>query len=234
MAVAHRWSRARYEGELRWLSDTQVNFEPPGGGWPGPDEGWNVDERVQALPSESPGPPEAEGSFEMATRLMRGYRFADPSIVRAIFDADRPLEGRDMLLELRFRGLRFPVGVRITSVYEENRVLGGRKGRVWGWSYRTLQGHLEQGEMHWQVWKWLATGEVDFRIHSYSRRAAISNPLVRLGFALFGRREQLRFLDSTCRRMAALTEAALRGDHRIEAVRTRCGGAGYSAGSGRR
>lgn len=155
----------------------------------------------------------------MARRLMRGYEFADPSIVRAVYDPAHGLEGRDMVLELRFRALRFYAGVRVASVYEETRRVRGREGRVWGWSYRTLEGHLEQGEMHWQVWKWPDSGGVDFAIHSYSRRAEIPNPLVRLGFALFGRREQLRFLDSTCQRMRALTEAALHDGNRAQAVR---------------
>jgi hypothetical protein len=83
---------------------------------------------------------------------------------------------------------------------------------VWGWAYRTLQGHLEMGQMDWQVWKWLDSGDVEFRIHSYSRRARDRNPLVRLGFRVLGRREQLAFLHSTLRRMERLTAAALRGE----------------------
>jgi len=63
--------------------------------------------------------------------------------------------------------------------------------------------------MDWEVWKWLDSGEVEFRIHSYSRRAADRNPVVRFGFWLFGRREQLAFLHSTLERMRRLTEIAL-------------------------
>lgn len=212
-------SRPDPQTALRELRDAPVNFVPPDGGWPRRGDGWNLDERVQPLPAEQPGPPEPEGSWEMARRLMRGYEFADPSIVRAFYDPGHGLEGRDMLLELRFRGLRFHAGVRVASVYEETRRAGGREGRVWGWSYRTLEGHLECGEMHWQVWKWIDSGQVDFAIRSFSRRAKIPNPLVRLGFALFGRREQLRFLDSTCERMRALTEAALDAEDRAATVR---------------
>ena len=64
--------------------------------------------------------------------------------------------------------------------------------------------------MDWQVWKWLDTGQVEFRIHAYSRCAPDRNPIVRLGFRLFGRREQLAFLHSTLVRMRRLTETALR------------------------
>lgn len=175
-----------------------------------PGNRWNVDHRVQRLPDEPPGPPLAHGSWEIARHLMRGYEFADPSIVRAFYDPPAPLEGRNMLLEIRFWGLRFLVGTRVTSVYEETRRLDGRAARVWGWSYATLEGHLERGEMAWEVRKWLDSGAVEFVITAYSRRARIRNPLVRLGFMLFGRREQLRFYDITCRRMRRLTEEALR------------------------
>jgi hypothetical protein len=59
--------------------------------------------------------------------------------------------------------------------------------------------------MDYEVWKWLDTGEVEFRITAVSRRAHIRNPLVRLGFRLFGRREQLRFYRHACAEMARLT-----------------------------
>ena len=102
-----------------------------------------------------------------------------------------------MLLQLRFHGLRFHGGVRVCEVYDEERQSAGRTARVWGWAYQTLEGHLEMGQMDWQVWKWLDTGQVEFRIHAYSRGAPERNPIVRLGFRLFGRREQLAFLHST-------------------------------------
>src|SRR5207248_1742470 len=69
-------------------------------------------------------------------------------------------------------------------------------------AYRTLQGHLEMGQMDYEVWKWLDTGRVEFRIHAYSRRARIRNPALRLGFRLIGRREQVRFARHACARMA--------------------------------
>jgi len=193
---------------LERLRHRGVNFDPSGEH--GPAQGWRVDRLCQALPGEPPGEPLPDGSWEIARRLMSGYEFADPSIVRATYDPDEPLDGRTMLLELRFRGLRFHVGVRVARVYEELRTEGDRSARVWGWAYRTLEGHLEQGEMAWEVWKWLEAGEVQFRIHAYSRRATDVNPILRLGFRLFGRREQVAFLRSTQRRMVLLTEAALR------------------------
>ena len=43
------------------------------------------------------------------------------------------------------------VGVRVGDVYDEQRQLSGRRGRVFGWNYRTLRGHVERGQMDWQV-----------------------------------------------------------------------------------
>ncbi len=52
----------------------------------------------------------------------------------------------------------------VGGVYEETRDIGDRQARVFGWSYRTLEGHFEQGEMHYEAWKWLDTGNVEFRL----------------------------------------------------------------------
>jgi uncharacterized protein (UPF0548 family) len=171
-----------------------------------PDNGWYADDVRRALPSEPPGDPVRGGSWETARRIARNYDFADPSIVEAVFDRDAPLEDRTMLLILHFHALRIHVGVRVGDVYDQERELDGRVGRVVGWNYRTLEGHVEKGQMDWQVWKFPDTGEVLFRINSFSRPAGGGNPLVRLGFGLFGRREQLRFLKLAAERMARLTE----------------------------
>ena len=174
-----------------------------------PQNGWHSDDVRQALPPEPPGAPTPGGSWETARAIARNYDFADPSIVRGVFDPDEPLEQRTMLLILHFHRLRIYVGVRVGDVYDEERRLDGRRGRVFGWNYRTLEGHVEQGEMKWEVWKFPETGEVLFRVASFSRPAARSNLLVRIGFRLFGRREQLRFLALTANRMARLTEKQL-------------------------
>jgi uncharacterized protein (UPF0548 family) len=144
---------------------------------------------------------------------MRDYAFADPAIVRAVYLRDSPLEGRDLLLEVRFWGLRFSFGVRVGRVIDETRKIEGRQVRVWGWNYATLQGHLERGQMDYEVWKWLDTGAVEFRIHVVSRASRIGNPIIRLGFRLFGRREQVRFAKRACERMAELVFARSGGGH---------------------
>ena len=171
------------------------------------ERGWRSDDYCQPLAWEAPGPPEPGGPWQRARQLLRDYEFADPRIVRAIYHPGGPLEGRDMLLEVRFWGLRFRFGVRVSGVIDELRRVDGRDVRLWGWSYATLQGHLETGHMDYEVWKWLDTGAVEFRIHVVSRASRIGNPIIRLGFRLFGRREQIRFAKRACERMACLVSA---------------------------
>jgi uncharacterized protein (UPF0548 family) len=189
---------------LHALHDRPVNFDLEQRASFGREGGWNVDDYRQRLPPEPPGPPVPGGTWERAREHMLRYEFADPGIVRGIYAPDSPLAGRDMLLEARFYGLRFRFGVRVGGVVDDTCDRDGRKVRVWGWNYRTLQGHLEMGQMDYEVWKWLDNGDVEFRIHVVSRAARIPNPILRLGFRLFGRREQVRFAKRACQRMRSL------------------------------
>jgi uncharacterized protein (UPF0548 family) len=213
-----------YPDEPRTVADLRgrgYNFDPRRLRELVEEERWHHDDYRQPLPPEPPGEPVPGGTFELAQALMRDYRFADGSAVHAIFEADAPLEGRDMLLVGRFLGLDFRLGVRVGEVVDEVREVAGRPVRVWGWNYRTLRGHLERGQMDYEVWKWLDTGEVEFRIAAVSHRARVGNPLVRIGFGLLGRREQLKFYRHTCAQMAALTARrtgrAAPAEHRVEA-----------------
>ncbi len=190
------------------LHDRGYNFDPTRLADLVAAEGWHHDDRRQPLAREPPGEPVPGGSFERAVALVRDYAFAEGSAVRAIFEEDAPLEGRDMLLIGRFAGLDFRLGVRVTDVVDARRNEDGRPVRVSGWSYRTLRGHLERGQMSYEVRKWLDTGEVEFRIAAVSHRARVGNPLVRVGFGLLGRREQVKFYRHTCDVMARRTAAA--------------------------
>ncbi|HEX3691010.1 MAG TPA: DUF1990 family protein [Solirubrobacteraceae bacterium] len=205
---------------LAALADAPVNYDPRTLDLDAPPEGWHLDDRCQPLPSEPPGEPVPGGSWEIARRLIQGYEFADPSIVRAHYHPDAPLDGRTMLLELRALNLvSVHVGVRVVHVYDEVRRCDGRDARVSGWAYRTLRGHVEMGQMDWQVWKWLDTGEVQFRVHAVSRPARIGNPVIRIGFWLLRGHERAAFLGSTETRMRSLTEAALERGEFGDAVR---------------
>ena len=202
------------------LHNTPVNYDPAALDLAHPPAGWRVDDRCQRLEPEPPGDPLPAGSWETAKRLISGYEFADPSLVRAYYDHDAPLAGREMVLELRALGfLSIHVGVRVVEVYDEVRELGERRASVFGWAYRTLRGHVEQGQMDWMVWKWHDSGAVEFRVRAVSRPAPIPNPVIRLGFLVLRGHERQLFLDSTDRRMRELTALALRADAPDEVVR---------------
>jgi uncharacterized protein (UPF0548 family) len=173
--------------------------------------GWTVDSYCQRLPPEPPGDPLPNGSWAIARRLIETYAFADPAMIRAVYHADDPLLHRDMLLEGRFYGLRFFFGVRVAGVVDTTHEVDGRAVRAWGWCYRTLQGHLEMGEMTYQVWKWVDTGDVEFHIDRYVKPARMPNPIVRLGWTVFGRWMQVRFVHRCQRRMVRLVTDQLAG-----------------------
>ena len=187
------------------LSHLAVNFEPIGWERAAGDPAWQTDQRHCELMSERPGPPQPGGPFEVARELLRSYEVADPAIVRAVYDAASPLAGREMLLVGRFAGLHFPMGVRIGGVLDGPGDEDAVPVHRFAWHYRTLEGHLERGQMDYEVVKYLEDGRVEFRLAAYSQRGRIANPMVRAGFALFGRSTQLRFYTQALDRMRRLT-----------------------------
>jgi len=193
------------ERRLAALRERPLNFDPDTLG----EQGWERDDYRQVLPGEEPGPPEPGGSWETAAALSRGYAFADPSLVEAHYDPRVPLEQREMLLILHALGARIYAGVRVGSAGTETREREGREAQVFFWNYRTLEGHVEAGQRDFEVWKWLDSGQVEFRTHARSRPAD-ANPVIRLGFRLLGRHKQVEFGRRACTRMALLTEANLK------------------------
>ncbi len=208
----------RVRRRLAALQSKPLNFDLASLEDASPASGWTITNLCQPLPSEAPGPPVDGGSWQTAQRLMGRYEFADPSIVRAYYNPDQALQGRNMLLKLKALAVAHVyVGVRVGEVYDEIHEVDGDRARVWGWNYRTLEGHVEMGQMDWEVWKWLGDGRVEFRVHAIARVAPIRNPLVRLGFSLLREHERQVFLDSTKERMLRFTELALarEGDRSI-------------------
>jgi uncharacterized protein (UPF0548 family) len=199
------------------LADRRVNFDHTKADVYASEPGWHLDDMVEALPHERPGPPDEEGSWQVARGVMDSYQLADPGVVTASYEKDRPLSGRDMLLQIRFAGLRLHVGVRIGDVYEERRDIDGRAVEVFGWSYSTLEGHFEEGQMHYELWKWHDSGDVEFHLKAISRAAQKGPFLLRIGFRLFGRSNQLRFYRQVCRRIKRLTEAQLETQRAVAA-----------------
>jgi len=211
--VRERWFGSVDEtAALDQLRHRQINYDPARAPQDGrPDGHWHVDSGDAIIGQEPPGPPVPGGAWETGCVLVRQYEFAEPRILRAAYRGDSELAGRDMLLEGRFFGLRFYLGVRVTGLIDETRDADGGPERVWGWSYQTLQGHLEQGRLSYEVIKNLATGRVTFRICGYSRPAPIPSPVIRWGFRLFGRWIQERFFQAIQRRLCTLVQAAQRG-----------------------
>lgn len=198
---------------LSSLRHRTINYDPARAPQDGrPDGHWHVDSADTVIGREPPGAPLPGGAWATACLLVKQYEFAEPRILRAVYRTGGDLLGRDMLLEGRFFGLRFYLGVRVTGVIDQTRDGGASREQVWGWSYQTLQGHLEQGRLSYEVIKNLASGQVVFRVTGYSRRAPIPSPVVRWGFALFGRWMQRRFYRAIQRRLHDLLQKAQRGE----------------------
>ncbi len=173
--------------------------------------GWHIDDYEQDLPAERPGPPEQRGSFEAAKNVLRNYSFPPPDLITGVFVPDTPLAQRVMALRGRFLIFTFWFGVRISNVVDELRPLpdGGHEA-VWGYSYRTLQGHFEQGQIEFTVHKHIDTGRIIFKIHAVSKTGYIQNPFYRLGFKIFGRLLQRRFAYGSLKRTLHQVQDMLR------------------------
>ncbi|MBT9393443.1 DUF1990 domain-containing protein [Hymenobacter sp. NST-14] len=173
--------------------------------------GWNVDDYETDLPAEAPGPPAAQGAWAAAREVLRRYSFPPPGLITGIFLPDQPLEQRVMVLRGQFLFFTFWFGVRIGGVTDEVRTLPtGEQEQVWGYNYRTLEGHFERGQIDFMVHKNLTTGRVWFHIHAVSQTGRIRNPVYWLGFRLFGRTLQKRFSNQSVRRLREQVEQMLR------------------------
>jgi hypothetical protein len=171
--------------------------------------GWHLDHYEADLPAEAPGEPEESGSFRAAQTVLREYKFPPPDLITGIFVPDTPLEQRVMLLKARFLLFTFYFGVKVSGVVDERRGEGAAQERVWGYRYATLEGHFERGQIEFLIVKTLATGHVKFKISAFSKTGTIKNIFYRIGFALFGRRLQIRFSRDSLKRMQHLVAESL-------------------------
>lgn len=174
--------------------------------------GWRLDDYETDLPTEAAGPPEAAGSFAAAQDVLRRYAFPPPDLITGIFNPEGPLENRIMVLRAQFLFFKFYFGVRVSEVTDEAaRDTPNGPERVWGYGYRTLEGHFEKGQIDFTIHKNLTSGAVQFRIHAVSQPGKIRNPFYWVGFKLFGRRLQRKFARESLRRMKELVAKALAG-----------------------
>ncbi len=171
--------------------------------------GWNIDAREAPLPPEAPGNPAADGSFAVARTVLESYAFPPPRLIRGAFDPGAPLTDRPMLLTATYLWMTFELPVRVSRVIDIERTAASGPERAWGYSYQTLAGHLERGEITFEIVKQIASGAVTFRIQSFSQTGHIANPIHRIGFRLVGRRLQRRFAVESLRNMQTLVTSRL-------------------------
>lgn len=202
--------RDRFVEAFHALAELDLNLRPLTFAQAADDPAWHVDHHRAVLAREATGPPEPHGAYATARQALIDYAFADPRLVRAVYDPTVPLEGRDMLLVGRFYGLRFPMGVRVSGVADGLEERDGRPVHRFAWHYNTLEGHLERGQMQYELLKWPDTGDVELQLHAYSQGAGSPNPIVRLGFAVFGRWMQRRFYARVLSRVGELVDESNR------------------------
>jgi uncharacterized protein (UPF0548 family) len=193
------WSDAKLRARLNELSRLEVNFDLP------PEQmttehGWTVDGVDERIGVEPPGPPLENGFFASAKRALISYRFSDRRIVVGHFDAKAPLQGRNMLLEIKVFGLRFLNGVRVSTVRDET---DGQR-TSFGYRYDTLEGHIEQGFEWFLLSKRHETGEIRFRVQAHWRMGEFPNWWSRVGFLVVGARFRERWRRQAVARMQRL------------------------------
>jgi len=203
------WEKQR--ARLDAYEKANYNFDPDRRSEYTTDSGWRLDDYEIELPAEAPGPPAARGSWEAARIILRRYSFPPPGLITGFFPPDSPLDHRLMVLRARFLGFSFWFGVRVGGITDEVRATSDGEEQVWGYNYRTLEGHFERGQIEFTVHKRLATGRVYFHIHAYSQTGKIRNPFYWLGFKLFGRTLQRRFSQQSLQRLRAQVQGLLSG-----------------------
>lgn len=200
----------QYRAQLQAYAHTKVNYDYQNVREYTAATGWRLDHYATDLPAEVPGPPEAHGSFAAAQDVLRRYAFPPPDLITGYFDPSQPLDQRIMVLRAHFLVFDFYFGVQVVDVIDEAAHAGSDgPERVWGYGYRTLEGHFEKGQINFSIHKNLATGSVQFRIKAMSQPGHIRNPFYWLGFKLFGRMLQRRFARQSLLRMGRLVAEAL-------------------------
>ena len=202
----------QYRAQIAAYTNAEVNYDFARQSEYTSATGWRLDDYATDLPAEAPGPPAAAGSFAAAQDVLRRYAFPPPDLITGYFDPAVPLNKRIMLLRAHFLVFNFYFGVRVSEVTDEAaRPTPAGPERVWGYGYRTLQGHFEKGQIDFTIHKNLRTGAVQFRIHAVSQPGQIRNLFYWVGFKLFGRILQRKFASESLRRMRELVAASLSG-----------------------
>jgi uncharacterized protein (UPF0548 family) len=177
------WSEDELQAQLAELQRRAVNFDTPASEMMR-SRGWTVDGVDRQIGVEAPGPPTAGGLFERGTAALVNYDFSDPRIVVGHFDPHAPLQGRDMLLEIKVFGFRFLNGVRVSTVRDQ----ADERRSTFGFRYDTLEGHIERGFEWFAISKNHESGQVRLRIEAHWRLGEFPSWWSRVGFLLVGER----------------------------------------------
>jgi uncharacterized protein (UPF0548 family) len=203
--IGRGWSEEEIAGRLRASYDLPLNVGAASADMT-PDNGWNHYHSDAIVGREPPGPAAGDGPFERARVAVANYQFSDPSIVVGHFDADSPLLGRRMLLELKATPvLRFLAGVVVGRVREEE-----REGySTFGFRYDTLEGHIERGYEWFLLVKNPHSGEIRFRVDAVWKPGQFPTWWSRLGFLLVGPHYQRRWHHQAHRRLFHIAQGEL-------------------------
>ncbi len=182
--VARGWSGAELERHLRGLAE--LPRTAPRSVRDAEGSAWRHKFSTSVIALEPPGKPTPGGPFERARALVERYAFSEPRIATGHFDAEQPLLGRYMLLELKPLVVHYLCGVVVGAVRDEP----SAEQTVFGFRYDTLLGHIEAGWEWFLLTKAHATGCVEFRIEAAWRPGQFPNAWSRIGFLALGRRYQ--------------------------------------------
>jgi uncharacterized protein (UPF0548 family) len=132
----------------------------------GPRASDNCDRHALQIGIEPLGPPVADGPFRRVARAISEYRIFPPHLAQRVVKRT-PLQVGDVV------GLCYPLflGVRIFIASRVIEVFNGPCEGGWrsGFTYRTLEGHVELGEETFGVEKDARTGAVVVFLKAWSR-----------------------------------------------------------------
>ena len=136
------------KARLEAFSQAKVNFDLERTAEYTAATGGRIDDYDTELPAEAPGPPAPAGAWQAARQILQAYTFPPSDLITGIFVPDQPLAERVMVLRAQFLFFTFWFGVRIGGVTDAMRPLpDGGQEQVWGYNYRTLEGHFERGQI---------------------------------------------------------------------------------------
>lgn len=142
----------------------------------GPRASDNFDRHALQVAMESPGPPLPNGPFQRVAQAISEYRIFPPQLAQRVVKR-APVQVGDVvgLCYPLFLGIRVFIASRVIDVFDGPSETGWRSG----FTYRTLEGHIELGEETFCVEKDAKTGAVVVSLNAWSRPGHL---LVRLGY----------------------------------------------------